>query len=75
MAHTPQNCPIVDRRIKDLEASYNKMLTDDRVGGDCHKTGKFHESIIHAATVSGSLSCLLLGTVLRFYQILLAKIK
>ena len=49
MAHTPQNCPIVDRRIKDLEASYNKMLTDDRVGGDCHKTGKFHESIIHAA--------------------------
>ena len=24
--------------MEDLEASYNEMLTDDRAGGDCHKT-------------------------------------
>ena len=81
MAHTPENCPIVERTMEDLEASYNEMLTDDRAGGDCHKTGKFHESIIHAAifpikTLSQVVTPVLhirLGTVLKLYQILLSK--
>ena len=38
------------------------MLAGDTAGGDCHKTRKFHESIIHAAiflkkTVSDCHSC------------------
>ena len=77
MAHIPENCPIVERTM----ASYNEMLTDDRAGGDCHKTGTFHESIIHAAifpikTLSQVVTPVLhirLGTVLKLYQILLAK--
>ena len=81
MAHTPENFPIVERTMEDLEASHNEMLTDDRAGGDCHKTGKFHESIIHAAifpikTLSQVVTPVLhirLGTVLKLYQILLAK--
>ena len=81
MAHTPENCPMVERTVEDLEASYNKMLADDRAGGDCHKTGKFHESIIHAAifpikTLSQVVTPVLhirLGTVLKLYQILLSK--
>ena len=83
MAHTPENCPIVERAMEDLEASYNEMLTDDRAGGDCHKTGKFHESIIHAAifpkkTLSQVVTPVLhirLGTVLKLYQFLLTKTK
>ena len=47
----------------------------------CHKTGKFHESIIHAAifpiktlfqVVTPALN-IRLGTVLKLYQILLSK--
>ena len=49
MPHTPENCPIVERTMEDLEASFNEMLVDERAGGDCHKAGKFHESNIHAA--------------------------
>ena len=38
------------------------MLAGDTAGGDCHKTRKFHGSIIHAAifpikTVSDCHSC------------------
>ena len=81
MAHTLENCPIVEKTMEDLEASYNEMLTDNRAGGDFHKTGKFHESIIHAAifpikTLSQVVTPVLhirLGTVLKLYQILLAK--
>ena len=42
MAHTPENCRIVERTMKDLEASFNEMLAVDRAGGHFHKTGKFH---------------------------------
>ena len=49
MAHTTENCPIVEKAMGDLEASYDEMLADDTKGGNCHKTGKFHESIIHTA--------------------------
>ena len=50
-------------------------------GGYCHKTGKFHESIIHAAifpikTLSLVVTTVLhvrFGRVLKLYQILLAK--
>ena len=77
MAHTPEYCPVVERTMEDLEASYNEILTDDRAGGDCHKTGKFHESIIHAVIfITKTLSTVLhirLGTVLKLYQILLYK--
>ena len=34
MVHTTENCPIVERTIKDLEASYNEMLVNDRASGD-----------------------------------------
>ena len=43
MAHTPTNCPIVERTMEDFEASCNEMLADDRAGGNCHKARKFHE--------------------------------
>ena len=64
--------------MKDLEASYNKMLADDTAGGGCHKTGKFHESIIHATifpikALSQAVTPVLqiiLGAVLKLYQIL-----
>ena len=64
-----------------MEASYNELLADDTAGGDCHKTGTFHESIIHAAifsikTLSQVATPVLhirLGTVLKLYQILLTK--
>ena len=49
MAHTTENCPIAKRTMKDLEASYNEMLVNDREFGDCHKIETFHESIIHVA--------------------------
>ena len=62
MTHIPENCSIVERRMKDLEASYNEMLVDDRAGSDRHKIENFYESIIYAAifplkTVS-LLSCI-----------------
>ena len=49
IAHIPENGPIFERTMEDLKTCCNEMLTDDRAGGDCHKTGKFHGSIIHAA--------------------------
>ena len=81
MAHTPENCPMVERTVEDLEASYNKMLADDRAGGDYHKIRKFHESIIHAAIfpikmlfqVVPPVLHIRLETVLKFYQTLLTK--
>ena len=36
--HTPENFPIVEKTMEDLEASYNEMLADDKAGGDFHKT-------------------------------------
>ena len=81
-AHTPENCPeITARTLKELEASYKKHLTDDRAGGDLHKTGKYHESvtgevIFPLKSLSQVVTPLLhirLGTVLKFYQILLTK--
>ena len=61
--------------MEDLVTSCNKA------GGDCHKTRKFHGSIIHAAmfpikTLSQVVTPVLhirLGTTLKLYQILLAK--
>ena len=81
MAHTPENCPIVERTIKDLEASYNEMLADDRAGDDYNKIGKSQGSIFHAAiflikTPSQVVTPVLhmrLGTVLKLYQFLLTK--
>ena len=40
ITHTPENCPIVEQIMEDLEASYNEMLADYWANGDCHKTGK-----------------------------------
>ena len=67
--------------MEDLKVSYNKMLADDRAGGSCQKTGKFHKSIIYPAifpikTLSQVVTPVLhtrLGTVLKLYQIPLAK--
>ena len=81
MAHTPENCPMVERTMEDLEASYNKMLADDRAGGDYHKIRKFHESIIHAAIfpikmlsqVVTPVLHIRLGTFLKLCQTLLTK--
>ena len=81
IAHIPENGPIFERTMEDLKTCCNEMLTDDRAGGDCHKTGKFHGSIIHAAmfpikTLSQVVTPVLhirLGTILKLYQILLAK--
>ena len=73
---------MVERTVEDLEASYNKMLADDRAGGDYHKIRKFHESIIHAAifppkkVLFQAVTPVLrirLGTVLKLYQTLLTK--
>ena len=73
MAHITENCSIVEKAMKDLEASYNEMLADDRAGSDCHKTENFYQSIIYAAispikTVSQVVTAVLhikLGTVLK----------
>ena len=72
---------MVERTVEDLEASYNKMLADDRAGGDYHKIRKFYESIIHAAIfqkrmlfqVVTPVLHIRLGTVLKLYQTLLTK--
>ena len=73
---------MVERTVEDLEASYNKMLADDRAGGDYHKIRKFHESIIHVAifppkkVLFQAVTPVLrirLGTVLKLYQTLLTK--
>ena len=79
-AHTPEDCLIPERTIKDLEASYNKNLVDDRAGG-LHKRRKFHESIISRAffpikslsPVVPSVLHIKLAIVLKLYQILLSK--
>ena len=43
MAPITENCSIVEKAMKDLEASYNEMLADDRAGSDCHKTENFYQ--------------------------------
>ena len=37
IAHRPENSPIVERTMKDLEASYDERLTDDRADDDSEK--------------------------------------
>ena len=67
--------------LKELEASYNENLIDERAGGDLHKTGKYHESVTGKVIFPlNSLSQvvtlvlhIMLGTVLKFSQILLTK--
>ena len=81
-AQTLEDCAeITARTVKELEASYNENLTDDRAGGDLHKIRKCHESVTGKAIFPpSSLSPVVtpvlhvrLGTVLKFYQILLTK--
>ena len=39
---TPDYCPEVTTQVvKELEASYNKQLVNDRVSGDLHRTEKY----------------------------------
>ena len=60
-----------------FQANYHEMFADT-AGGDYPKTGKFHESIIHAAIYKKKLLSevvtpvlhIRLGTVLKLYQIL-----
>ena len=40
------------------------MLAGDTAGGDCHKTRKFHESIIHAAIFLKKTLCQIVTPVL-----------
>ena len=71
---------IPERKIEDLEASYNENLVDDRAGG-LHKRGKFHESIIgrplfrikSLSHVVPPVLHIKLGIVLKLYQTLLSK--
>ena len=63
-----------------FQANYHEMFADT-AGGDYPKTGKFHESIIHAAIYKKKLLSevvtpvlhIRLGTVLKLYQILPTK--
>ena len=63
-----------------FQANYHEMFADP-AGGDYPKTGKFHESIIHAAIYKKKLLSevvtpvlhIRLGTVLKLYQILPTK--
>ena len=75
MANTPENCTTDERTMGDLESSYKKMFTDHIASHHCHEKGKFHESIIHVAIfqIKNNLRLTRLGTVLKLYQILLAK--
>ena len=57
MANKPDNCTLDERTVVDLEASYNKMLTDDTAGHHCHERGKFHESIVDAAIFPIKTQC------------------
>ena len=63
-----------------FQANYHEMFADT-AGGDYPKTGKFHESIIHAgiykkkllSEVATPILHIRLGTVLKLYQILPSK--
>ena len=79
-AHTPEDCLIPERKIEDLEATYNENLVDDRAGG-LHKRGKFHESIISRvlfpikplSNVVPPVLHIKLGIVVKIYQVLFSK--
>ena len=76
--HTPAHCFIDLRSLSDYESSYNENLAEDRMGGDLHKTGKFHESIVARSIFPIALENvvppvlhIMLGIVLKLYKILL----
>ena len=76
--HMPAHCFIDLRSLSDYESSYNENLAEDRMGGDLHKTGKFHESIVARSIFPIALENvvplvlhIMLGIVLKLYKILL----
>ena len=44
--HTPENCPVELRTVRDYHENLAENYLDDRNHGDRHKNGKFHCSVV-----------------------------